>query len=91
MVDIVAEVAKVNISWARQNGDLPMTVPFDATDEDVRQWVTEAVRTGGVPGIAADPAADFRDFVVDRAPAVELRPFNLIQVRAKVPFGGRSA
>lgn len=83
--------ARVNITWAGQNGDLPDAVSYDATDGDVRQWVTEAVRTGGVPGIGAAPLADFRDFVIDRFPASAARPYNLIQVRPKTPFGGGSA
>jgi hypothetical protein len=79
--------ARVNITWAGQNGDLPDPVAYDATDADVRRWVTEAVRHGDVPGIAADPRANFRDFVVDRFPATENRPYNLIQIRPKTPFG----
>ncbi len=79
--------ARVNITWAGQNGDLPDPVAYDATDGDVRQWVTEAVRTGGVPGITAAPNAGFRDFVIDRFPATGARPYNLIQIRPKTPFG----
>jgi hypothetical protein len=84
---IAANEARVNITWARQNGDLPDSVSVDATDGDVSQWVTEAVRNGDVPGIGADPAADFRDFVIDRFTANETRPFNVIHVRPKTPFG----
>jgi len=80
--------ARVNITWNGQNGDLPDTVEFDTADREVRRWVTEAVRTGGVPGIGPDGRADFADFVVDRFPANENRPYNLIQVRPKTPFGG---
>ena len=79
--------ARVNITWAGQNGDLPDPVAYDATDGDVRQWVSEAVRTGGVPGITAAPHAGFRDFVIDRFPATGARPYNLIQIRPKTPFG----
>jgi hypothetical protein len=79
--------ARVNITWGGQNGDLPDPVYFDSTDGDVRQWVTEAVRSGSVPGIPADPDADFRDFVVDRYSPNEQRPYNLIQIRPKTPFG----
>jgi hypothetical protein len=84
---IKANEARVNVTWKGQNGDLPDTVSRDANDGDVRQWVTEAVRTGGVPGIPADARADFTDFVIDRFTANEARPYNLIQVRPKVPFG----
>ena len=80
--------ARVNITWQGQNGDLPDPVNRDASEFDIRQWVTEAVRNGGVPGIAADARADFADFVVDRFSATEARPYNLIQIRPKTPFGG---
>ena len=79
--------ARVNVTFAGQNGDLPDTVHFDATDGDVKQWVTEAVRGGGIPGIPADQGADFRDFVVDRFGPNETRPYSLIQLRPKTPFG----
>lgn len=79
--------ARVNVTWKGQNGDLPDTVARDAKDEEVKQWITEATRGGGIPGIAADPEAHFEDFVIDRFLANEARPYNLIQVRPKVPFG----
>jgi hypothetical protein len=84
---IQADEARVNITWSGANGDMPQPVHFDSTDGDVRQWVTEAFRNGGVPGIAADTNADFHDFVIDRFTANETRPYNLIQVRPKTPFG----
>jgi hypothetical protein len=79
--------ARVNVTYGGQNGDLPDAVFFDSTDGDVRAMVTEAVRTGGVPGIGAATEAEFGDFVVDRFTATEDRPFNLIQLRPKTPFG----
>ncbi len=79
--------ARVNITWAGQNGDLPDPVAYTATNGDILQWVTEAVRAGDVPGIAGDRRATFHDFVVDRYPASGVRPYNLIQVRPKTPFG----
>lgn len=89
---IGAHEARVNITWAGQNGDLPDPVAFDATDGDVKQWVSEAVR-GGIPGIRADPAINLQDFVVDRFNSTDARPYNLIQIRPKTPFGasGRGA
>ena len=86
MNEIKDNEARVNVTYGGTNGDLPDPVPYDSTDGDVKGWITEAVRTGGVPGIAA-AAADFRDFVVDRFAANEARPYNLIQVRPKTPFG----
>ena len=60
---IAANEAIVNVTWAGNNGDLRDPVSFDATDEEIRTWVTEAVRTGGVANIPLDPNADFTDFV----------------------------
>lgn len=85
---INAHEARVNVTWAGQNGDLPDPVAFDATNHEILNWVTEAVRSGGVPGIRAAPGASFRDFVVDRFTASAVRPYNLIQIRPKTPFGG---
>lgn len=82
------DTARVNVTWSGQNGDLPDPVSFDATDADILGWVTEAVRHGGVLGIAPDRAARFDDFVVDRFRANEVRAHHLIQVRPKTPFGG---
>lgn len=81
--------ARVNVTWDGQNGDLPSTVPFDASDAEVKQWVTEAIRTGGVPGVRADLRADFSDFVVDRFRPTEAAPYNRLMIRPKTPFGGR--
>ena len=80
--------ARVNITYSGQNGDLPDAVSFDATDDVVKGWITEAVQGGSVPGITADPNADFSGFVVDRFTANEDRDFNLIQLRPKTAFGG---
>jgi hypothetical protein len=77
----------VNVTWAGQNGELPDPVSNTATDADILRWVTEAVRTGGVPGIRADRAASFRDFIVDRFEPTVARPYRLVAVRPKTPFG----
>jgi hypothetical protein len=79
--------ARINVTFSGSNGDLPDPVMFQATDGDIRAWVTEAVRTGGIPGIAAAPNADFSDFVIDRFAATGARPHNLLVVRPKTPFG----
>lgn len=84
---IDANQARVNITYAGQNGDLPDPVSFDATAEQVRAWATEAVRAGGVPGIRADAGADFTDFVVDRFEPTAEVPFSRLMVRPKTPFG----
>lgn len=92
MVDALERVigereARVNVTYGGECGDLPDPVSFDATDADVRAWVQEAVRTGGIPGIPADERAAFHDFVVERFPVKEGRPHNVLMVRPKTPFG----
>jgi hypothetical protein len=84
---IGANEAIVNVTWAGNNGDLRDPVSFDATDADIRTWVTEAVRTGGAANIPADPNADFTDFVIDRYAATEETPFARLFARPKTPFG----
>ena len=79
--------ARLNITFAGENGDLPDPVSFDAADGDIKGWATEAVRNGDVPGIPANHGADFTDYVVDRFNANAERDYNLIQLRPKTPFG----
>lgn len=79
--------ARLNITYNGSNGDLTDTINFDATDDDIKRWATEAIRTGSVPGIAADPNVDLTNFVVDRFGPNEARPYFLVQVRPKTPFG----
>lgn len=86
-VFIAPHQARVNITWQGQNGDLQDPVPFDSTDGDVKAWVSEGVRSGSVPGVGTDQNVDLRDFVVERFASNEARPYNLIQVRPKTPFG----
>ena len=78
--------ARVNITFSGENGDLPDPVKFDASDRDILSWVTEAIATGGVPGISRDPAADLTDYVVDRFAASGDLPNRLV-ARPKTPFG----
>lgn len=93
MDEIMARViqphqARVNITYKRQYGELPDAVTFDSTDGDVRGWVAEAIRTGSVPGIDADPDVRLNDYVIDRFPPVPgVRGHNLIDIRPKVEFG----
>lgn len=79
--------ARVNVTYNGQNGDLADPVLFESTPEQVLAIVTEAVRTGSVPGIPADTTADFEGFVVDRYALNEAIDYNRIFVRPKVPFG----
>lgn len=80
--------ARINVTFGGENGDLPDPVRFDANDGDIKQWVTEAVRAGDIPGMRADANADFRDHIVERYTATEARPYALVQVRPKTAFGG---
>lgn len=81
--------ARVNVTFGGVNGDLPDPVPFDATDGDIKAWVTEAIATGGIPGLAATAGADLGDYVVERLSAKpdEDRPANVLLLRPKTPFG----
>jgi hypothetical protein len=89
MVDLIIPVneARINVGHKGQNGDLPDPVSIDASDEDVKRWVAEAIRTGGIPGIPADPDVDLTGYMVDRYPANEARPWAMIGVRPKTVFG----
>ena len=87
--DIRPDEARVNITWNRQNGDLPEPVNWNSTDADVKGWISEALRTGTIPGIPADANPNLQNFIVDRFEATEARPFNLIQIRPKTEFGAR--
>ena len=91
-MDIIANVigpdqARLGVTWNGQYGELPDTVFYNSPDADIRQFATEAVRAGSIPGIASDPNVDFTDFVVERFTATETRPYSILQVRPKTPFG----
>lgn len=81
----VPQTAKLNITYKGQQGDLPDEVPYDLSDAEVFRIATEAL-TAGIPGIAADPNADLKDFMVDRFPARDDLG-NRLSLRPKTPFG----
>lgn len=85
-----ADQARLNVTWKGQNGDLPDAVAFDATDAEIKGWAREALKTGGIPGIKADPCADLKDFVVDRFSASTEIPYCRLMLRPKTPFGASS-
>lgn len=87
MDEIQAGMAKLNITWRGSNGELPDPVAYDSTDAMLKQMAEESVRGGYVPGIQADAAVDFADFVVDRFPATGDVIYNRIFIRPKTPFG----
>jgi len=78
--------ARLNVTYNGMNGDYPDPVSYDATDGDIKQIATEAIRTGYIPGITADPNVNLADFVVDRFPATDELPARLM-LRPKTPFG----
>jgi hypothetical protein len=86
-MNMEATEARVNVTFGGQNGDLPDPVNFDSTDGDIRGWIAEALRTGGVPGIEVTGDVDLTDFKVDRFEATEVRPYRLISLRPKTAFG----
>lgn len=92
LVAVDLNQARVNLTYSpngiSRNVDIPEPVSVDLSDDAVLRMLTETVRAGGVPGIPADPDADFsRNFVVERITPSEQYPFNRMLVRPKVPFG----
>ena len=81
--------ARLSVTWNGMQGDLPDPINFDAPDATIRQFATEAIRGGSIPGITADPNVDFSLFVVDRYPARDDRPWAIVSLRPKVPFGSK--
>lgn len=84
---IANDEARVNVTWNRQNGDLPDPVPLDSANGDILGFVTEAVRNGDVPGIGADANANFQNFMVERIAPSDAYPHHRILVRPKTAFG----
>ena len=79
-------MAKLSITYNGQQGDMDQMVPFDATNDAIKQMAAEAVRGGSVRGIDAIEA-NFTDFEVDRFSAHADVPFNRLSIRPKTPFG----
>jgi len=66
-------------------GESPDLVPFDASDEDVKRWATEAVAGGSIPGVDAQQI-DFTNYKVRRLDAKDGLPDRLM-VRPKTEVG----
>ena len=90
-VEIPNHMAKLNITYRGQQGDLPDAVTYDTSDMDIKRMAAEAVRQGYVPGINAHETPDFEEFVVDRFPAHPEVPYNRLSIRPKTAFGVDSA
>lgn len=85
--------ARVNVTYKGENFDLPDPVQYQAADGDILGWVSEAIRTGSIPGVTIDPQPNLRDFKVDRfdaprTPATGQPDYNKIFVRPKTAYGG---
>jgi hypothetical protein len=83
----MSDLARLNVTWAGSNGDLPDPVPYDASDQLLKAMATEAICGGDIPGIPADRRVNLTDFVVDRFPATNEVPQHRIFIRPKTPFG----
>lgn len=80
------DIARLNVTYAGANGDLPDPIHISASDDDVRRVVAEAIRTGSIPGIPASHNVNLMDFVVERFNARDGLPARVV-VRPKTPFG----
>ncbi|MEO5366968.1 MAG: hypothetical protein H7831_11605 [Magnetococcus sp. WYHC-3] len=81
------DMARLNITWAGQNGDLIDPIPSNLDEASIKNLAVEAIRSGSVPGISAQSTPDFSDFVVDRFPPTQDVQFGRILIRPKTPFG----
>ena len=82
-----AAMAILNITYNKQQGDLPDPLPYDLSDDEIKRIATEALAVG-IKGI--DPVtADFTQFMVDRTPAHDGLPDRL-SLRPKTAFGFRT-
>ena len=80
------EPVLINITYAGQSGNWFTHLDPGTTDQTIRCLCEETVRGGEVTGISpVIPANAFRDFVIDRFPAVD--GHARFVVRPKVPFG----
>lgn len=86
--NIGEDYAKLNITYAGEQGDLPAPIPFDIDDDEVRRIAAEAIRAGTVPGIDADPTASLDGFIVKPYGARDGLP-NRIVIRPATPYGKR--
>lgn len=87
VIPIAPNQARVNVTYNRANGDLPDPVFFDASAEQIKEYVTEAIRGGAIPGIPADPTVDLSGYVVEPFAATAEVPHNRIFLRPKTEFG----
>jgi len=87
LITFEPDMARLNITWNAQNGDLGDPVPYNLDDPTIKNLAAEAVRGGSVPGISAGENPNFTDFVVDRFPPTDTLNFHRLSLRPKTPFG----
>lgn len=85
--EIPADMARLNITYRRQNGDLRDLVRSDLTNDQVCRIAQEAIRAGNVPGIAKDEFADLQDFVAEPVLPTAEYPYHRYLLHPKTPFG----
>lgn len=78
--------ARLNITHGGNNGDLNDPIPVDMSDAEVLRIAEESIGNGSIAGIPAAPIR-LTDYVVDRFAPNEGRPWALVQLRPKTPFG----
>lgn len=79
--------AIVNITWNGENGYMQQAVHYDADNNRIRAWAEEAIRTGSVPGIPADPDVNLENFEIDKYSRGAGRAINTMFIRPKVALG----
>jgi len=84
--------ARLMVTYQGVQGDYPDLVDYNSTAEDVKQIITESIRTGFIPNIPANPninPTELQDHVLDRFEATAELPPRLV-LRPKTPFGSLS-
>jgi hypothetical protein len=85
--------ALVNVTYRDGiNFDLPDPVQYAATEGEIKGMVAEAIRTGSVANVAADPNVDLANFRMERVdkptlPGPNQREHNMILLRPKTAYG----
>lgn len=85
--------ALVNVTYKDGiNFDLPDPVQYGATDTEIKGMVAEAIRTGSVANVRADPTVDLTNFAIEkvdrpRDPTPGQRDHNMILLRPKTAYG----
>lgn len=83
---VVVNTAFVNVTYNGYNGNLEGAVNYDASSDDIKNWVKEALRTGTVPGIPVQAEVDLTDFTIDKFAADGKLPARIF-CRPKATFG----